>query len=558
MINSIKILFFSVMLMSLQPIYADVVIGNGNIERLNSGVVKDINCQNYTILLGGLLDTSNGGILREVTNLEINGEWKFGAGQIQELGAWVNNGTVSVKPTQGVGQNLLFTTLCGPISVLGTSDTDGDGISDADEGDNAVALGHGITLDQDNDGTYNFLDNDSDGDGLTDSVEGGNNIDTDGDGIPDYLDNNDSRPNSNDDSKITGNNIGDDVEIDILDNDRLKDGSPVLVDDVNVTLIAPTGGTLNADGSVTVPGEGTWAYDATTGILTFSPLSGFTGNPTSIEYVITDVNTGLTSEPATVNVEYDAAAMAPVADDDSSAGNNIGVDVNIDILDGDTLGNGAGATPSDVNITLQVPVNGVLNTDGSVTVAGEGTWTYNSITGVLTFSPLNGFVGSPTPIRYMLKEISTGLTDTATVTVVYDVEIKAVDDGVITIAHYGANVIDVLINDEFSGNVMIKITTQPTYGTLEVVVESDGNSIILYSPFADINHVSDSFSYVIRDENNNTSEATVTLDVKCASSQTSDGADTLNSGMFLLMIVFTMLIGLYAIRREDERKEINN
>ena len=74
MINSIKILFFSVMLMLLQPIYADVIIGNGNIERLNDAVIKDINCQNYTIRVGGLLDTSNGGVLREVTTFEINGE----------------------------------------------------------------------------------------------------------------------------------------------------------------------------------------------------------------------------------------------------------------------------------------------------------------------------------------------------------------------------------------------------------------------------------------------------------------------------------------------------
>ncbi len=553
MINSIKILFFSVMLMSLQPIYADVVIGNGNIERLNSGVVKDINCQNYTILAGGLLDTSNGGILREVTKLEINGEWKFVTGQIQELGAWVNNGTVAVKPTQGAGQNLQFTTLCGPISVLGTSDTDGDGISDADEGDNAVALGHGISLDQDGDGTYNFLDLDSDGDNISDAVEGGNNIDTDGDGIPDYLDNNDSRPNSNDDNNITGNTIGDDVEIDILDNDRLKDGSPVLVDDVNVTLIAPTGATLNADGSVTVPGEGTWAYDSATGILTFSPLGGFTGNPTPIEYTITDVNTGLTSQPATVHIEYDAAATDPVADDDSSTGNTIGADVSIDILDGDTLGDGTAATPADVNITLQVPTNGVLNADGSVTVPGEGTWTYDSATGILTFSPLNGFTGNPAPMTYNLTEIATGLSDTGTVTVEYDVGLKAVNDGVIAITHYGANVIDVLNNDVFSGSIVVKIIEDATYGTHEVVVESDGRIIILYSPFADINHVSDTFKYSITDANGNTSEARVKLDVQCASSQTSDG-DAYSNGMLFVMMFLTMLIGLYAIRREEAKK----
>lgn len=189
MINHFKILFFTIFLILAHPLYADVVIGNGNIERLNDGVIKDINCQNYTILTGGLLDTSNGGALREVTKFTISGTWDFGDGQVKELGAWENNGIVVIKPTQtGATPNLQFTTMCGPISVLGTADTDGDGISDADEGDNAVALGHGITLDQDGDGIYNFLDDDSDGDGILDSVEGGNLIDSNGDGIPDYLD----------------------------------------------------------------------------------------------------------------------------------------------------------------------------------------------------------------------------------------------------------------------------------------------------------------------------------------------------------------------------------
>jgi CshA-type fibril repeat protein len=437
MLKHFKILFFIVVF--LQTAYADVIIGNGNIERLNNAVVKDINCQNYTISTGGLLDTSNGGTLREVTKFTINGTWDFGSGNIKELGAWENNGNVAVKPTQtGATPNLVFTTLCGPISVLGTADTDGDGISDADEGDNAVALGHGITLDQDGDGTYNFLDNDSDGDGLSDATEGGNSIDTDGDGIPDYLDASDSRPNSSNDSS-TGNTIGDNASIDILANDTFSDGSSVVADDVNVTLIAPAGGTVNPNGTVTVPGEGTWSYNAATGILTFSPISGFTGNPTPIVYVVTEIATGLISVPTTVTVKYQT-------------------------------------------------------------------------------------------------------------------ELHAVDDNSVTITHYGANMIDILNNDTFDGNVSVQITQKATYGTLEVVTESDGRIIILYSPFADINYVTDSFSYSIRDANGTTSEATVRLDVQCASSQTSDGGNASSKGMLFVMMLLTMMIGLYTIGREEDTK----
>jgi len=442
MINNIKTVFFSVILMLLHPIYADVIIGNGNTERLNDGVVKNINCQNYTILENGLLDTSNGGVLREVTQLKITGTWNFGTGQIKELGAWINNGTVATKPTQaGPTPNLHFTSLCGPISILGTSDTDGDGMTDSEEGDYAILLGHGITLDQDNDGIYNFLDEDSDNDGLLDADEGNNSIDTDGDGIPDYLDDAESRPNSADDSSIIGNTIGDVVSIDILANDKLDDGSAAVADDVNVSLIAPDGGTVNEDGSITVPGEGTWTYNKDTGIVTFSPIDGFTGNPKPITYIITDIETGLQSSPATITVAYDA---------------------------------------------------------------------------------------------------------------VEPVTLNAVDDGLIIITHYGANVIDVLKNDTFTGTVKIEISDQPTHGTLEVAEGSDGRQIMLYSPFANINKVQDSFSYSITDKNGNISEATAHLDIQCASTQTSDG-DTHNNLTLFIMMLLTMLIGVYMLRREEEK-----
>ena len=183
---------------------------------------------------------------------------------------------------------------------------------------------------------------------------------------------------------------------------------------------------------------------------------------------------------------------------------------------------------------------------------GEGIWVYTTTTGVLTFSPLSGFTGNPTPMIYTLTEIATGLSDIATVRVEYNVGLKALPDGVIVITHYGATVIDVLKNDIFNSSIEIKIIEEAKYGTLEVVIESDGRPIILYSPFADINNVPDSFRYSITDTNNNVSEATVKLDVQCASSQTSDG-DAFSGVMLFVMMLLTMMIGLYAIKREEKR-----
>jgi hypothetical protein len=72
-------------------------------------------------------------------------------------------------------------------------DSDGDGILDADEG----------LADTDNDTVPNYLDLDSDGDEILDIDEGivdagGEIIDTDGDGIPDYLESNTNNPDGDD------------------------------------------------------------------------------------------------------------------------------------------------------------------------------------------------------------------------------------------------------------------------------------------------------------------------------------------------------------------------
>jgi hypothetical protein len=63
-------------------------------------------------------------------------------------------------------------------------DSDGDGIPDRVEFEDAERPGVGI--DVDGDGKPNIEDTDSDGDGVEDGVEGRG--DSDGDGVPDYLD----------------------------------------------------------------------------------------------------------------------------------------------------------------------------------------------------------------------------------------------------------------------------------------------------------------------------------------------------------------------------------
>ncbi|MCK9271205.1 MAG: hypothetical protein M0P50_12280, partial [Bacteroidales bacterium] len=213
------------------------------------------------------------------------------------------------------------------------------------------------------------------------------------------------------------NNPGDNVTIDILDNDLLSDGTtPASPTNTTVVLIDPaTGAPTITPNVVVVPGEGTWTYEPTTGEVTFNPLPGFTDDATPIDYILTETLTGL-SDQATITVGY--TPTDPTANDDSSVDNTPGTAVSLDILTNDYLADGTPANSSNSTVALIDPVTGDPS-GNEVIVSGEGTWSYDPLTELLTFTPLPGFTGDPTPIDYQLTDNSSGLTDQATVTVIY-------------------------------------------------------------------------------------------------------------------------------------------
>ncbi len=114
-----------------------------------------------------------------------------------------DNGGRSTGGTTGKGG------VDGGFATCGThpKDTDGDGISDEDEGANEKP-----PRDTDRDGTPDYLDQDSDNDGIPDSVEARNGgacnppVDTDGDGKPDFrdLDSDDANDSTVPDSEEAG------------------------------------------------------------------------------------------------------------------------------------------------------------------------------------------------------------------------------------------------------------------------------------------------------------------------------------------------------------------
>lgn len=107
--------------------------------------------------------------------------------------------------------------------------------------------------------------------------------------------------------------------------------------------------------------------------------------------------------------------VPPVALDDKGSSTIVQA-VSVNLLTNDKLGNTTQATGALTDVDLDPKTPGIQH---SLTVAGEGTWTYVKATGVITFAPITGLTKNPTPIPYTLSETSTGLTSNAIVTITY-------------------------------------------------------------------------------------------------------------------------------------------
>jgi uncharacterized repeat protein (TIGR01451 family) len=354
---------------------------------------------------------------------------------------------------------------------------------------------------------------------------------------------------------------GEDAVIDVVGDDL---SGAFALDPTTVKLTPPPGATniiYDPDGNgdivgFDVPNEGTWSVNLITGEVTFSPNSDYVGDPTPIQYTVEDTQGNATS--ATIRLNY-----PPVAHDDS----NMNLTVGDTAIFNPLLNDQQTSTPFDpTTINLIVPIGATgTDTDGDgdideVVVPGEGVWTAEA-DGTVIFVPETTLIGDPTPLKYTVRETDGDLSNEATLNVSYRSGSgvpDAVDDGIIPIRQYGPNVIDVLINDTFGpdgpGTQEIIIIRAPAYGT--VFLDDGGtpndptDDVLVYEPEPNIPPVTDSFEYMITDANGDTSTATVTLDVNCASTQTSDG-NTFGIIGFLMMMLMMISTGLYFVKKEE-------
>lgn len=168
--------------------------------------------------------------------------------------------------------------------------------------------------------------------------------------------------------------------------------------------------TVGPGSTITVASVGTYSVD-NTGVVTFTPVNGYTGTPTPIGYQVTDINGQVGSSTYTPTV----SSTTPIAFNDTSSGP---YDTNQTL---NVLANDIAGTLSAFDVTtvrLCTTATTVAQCTGeTLTIAGEGTYTANP-DGTVTFNPLPTFTGTATTIKYVVQDgIQQSTNATITVTV---------------------------------------------------------------------------------------------------------------------------------------------
>lgn len=289
----------------------------------------------------------------------------------------------------------------------------------------------------------------------------------------------------NDSATVTRNSANN--LIDVLVND---DDAPDTGENLTITAV----GNRSAGGVASIAPDGK--------TIRYSPRAGFTGNET-FTYTISDGRGGQDTATVTVNVIGDNAPPNAVNDaftvaEDSAPPTAANI---FDVLANDTTAD-TGETLSLVPGFQFAPSNG-----GSVRIAN----------GRLEYTPAANFFGTET-FTYQINDGRGGL-DTATVTVTVtgtNDPPTAAADQVRVVSGANQEPLDVLANDSSApdGPEALTITQVGTASAGGTVTISSDSRRILYTPPNNTFTGTDTFTYTIRDANNTTAQATVTVTVQ--------------------------------------------
>lgn len=292
------------------------------------------------------------------------------------------------------------------------------------------------------------------------------------------------------------------VTIAVLVNDTDVDDAVGLS---SVTLVSlPQNGTAVANGS---------------GGITYTPATDYFGSD-SFTYTIRDAS-GAVSNIATVTMVVNPVNDAPRATDDQVTTRQL--TINIPVLGNDTDVDNT-INPATILI-LVPPAHGVLTV---------------SPTGLVTYTPDQNYLGNDS-FSYQVRDTDGMLSNAATVTVQVTPANRppvAADDRIV-FSLFRPLTIDILANDSDPDNDQSELTivsvSTPQAGSVSLV-----NGVLQYTPAELTESASITITYVIRDPDGLTAEATVTFEFEYKPVAVSEGfspnGDTSNDRWYIRSI----------------------
>lgn len=302
--------------------------------------------------------------------------------------------------------------------------------------------------------------------------------------------------------------------IDVLDGD--------LAGSTTTSLVASTVRLLDAAGngqtSVTVTNKGTFSVDTTTGLVTFTPVTGYQGPVPAVDYEVRDTN----GTRATATITVTVAAPAPPVAVDNDATTLQGKPVTLPVLGNDGPGT-SGAALDATSVKLYDTTDSSWKS--SVTVSGQGTWTADAVTGAVTFTPLPAYHGTATPVTYQVADTNGATAQAALRVTVTQVTPTAATDS--TSTAYKTAVTLALLTNDAPGNVAVPLDPTSVYlldstntPVRSLTIANEGTyavnaltGVLTFTPVALFTGAGSTLTYEVRDVNGTRATSTVEVTV---------------------------------------------
>ena len=107
-------------------------------------------------------------------------------------------------------------------------------------------------------------------------------------------------------------------------------------------------------------------------------------------------------------------------------------------------------------------------------VAGQGTWSVDTATGDVTFTPEAGFTGAPTPVTYTVEDTAGNVSNTATITLTDTAAPVASDDSA---SYSGAAATVAVVSNDGNGEALDGSSVVQTNPPAGATLSADGKTL---------------------------------------------------------------------------------